>query len=470
MSLQDKEKDLSRNVSRTTQKPDRAFKDEIDGYNTNMPYKRSVYDRAIYQEPAPIIDRESPFRSMMERFDIAAEILELDPGFYEYLLSPARIYITAVPVIMDSGRIKVFEGIRVIHNEILGPSKGGLRYAPDVTLDEVKALAAWMTWKCAVVSVPFGGAKGGVVCNPRDMSPGELERLTRRYTANMIDVFGPDRDIPAPDMNTNEQIMAWILDTYSMHAKRTENAVVTGKPLMLGGSHGRKEATGRGVTTVTLAAMDRVGVRPSECTVAVQGFGNVGSTAARLLEEQGCRIVAVSDVTGGYYNPDGLDIPGMVEYADANRNSLEGYQNAERITNEELLTLAVDVLVPAAKEDQINARIARDIHARIVVEGANGPTTPDADDVLNEKGVIVIPDILANAGGVTVSYFEWVQNRQGYFWTLDRVNRRCDRIMRTAFDNVFEASQKYGVSMRIGAYVLAIDKVASALRMRGIYA
>ncbi len=435
-----------------------------------MPYKRSVYDRAIYQEPAPIIDRESPFRSMMERFDIAAEILELDPGFYEYLLSPARIYITAVPVIMDSGRIKVFEGIRVIHNEILGPSKGGLRFAPDVTLDEVKALAAWMTWKCAVVGVPFGGAKGGVVCNPREMSPGELERLTRRYTANMIDVFGPDRDIPAPDMNTNEQIMAWILDTYSMHARRTENAVVTGKPIMLGGSHGRKEATGRGVVTVTVAAMDRIGLRPADCSVAVQGFGNVGSTAARLLQEQGCKIVAVSDVGGGYYSEDGLDVHGMIEYAAANRNSLEGYENADRITNDELLTLPVDVLVPAAKEDQIDVRIAESVRAKIIVEGANGPTTPDADDILNEKGVIVIPDILANAGGVTVSYFEWVQNRQGYFWTLDRVNRRCDRIMRTAFDNVFEAGQKYSVSMRIGAYVLAIDKVASALRMRGIYA
>ena len=435
-----------------------------------MPYKRSVYDRAIYQEPAPIIDRESPFRSMMERFDIAAEILELDPGFYEYLLSPARIYITAVPVIMDSGRIKVFEGMRVIHNEILGPSKGGLRYAPDVTIDEVKALAAWMTWKCAVVNVPFGGAKGGVVCNPREMSPGELERLTRRYTANMIDVFGPDRDIPAPDMNTNEQIMAWILDTYSMHARRTENAVVTGKPLMLGGSYGRKEATGRGVMTVTLAAMDRIGLRPSDCTVAVQGFGNVGSTAARLLQEQGCKVVAVSDVTGGYLNTNGLDVQMMMDYAAANKNSLEGYREAERISNEELLTLHVDVLVPAAKEDQINEHIAENVKARIIAEGANGPTTPDADDILNEKGVIVIPDILANAGGVTVSYFEWVQNRQGYFWTLDRVNRRCDRIMRTAFDNVFEAGQKYSVSMRIGAYVLAIDKVASALRMRGIYA
>ncbi|HET6567795.1 MAG TPA: Glu/Leu/Phe/Val dehydrogenase [Rhodothermales bacterium] len=435
-----------------------------------MPFKRNVYERAVYREPGPVLDRENPFESMMKRFDIAAEILELDPGLYEYLCTPSRINITAVPVVMDDGRMKVFEGYRVIHNEILGPSKGGIRYAPDVTLDEMKALAAWMTWKCAVVSVPFGGAKGGIVCNPREMSPGELERMTRRYTANMIDVFGPERDIPAPDMNTNEQIMAWILDTYSMHARRTENAVVTGKPIMLGGSQGRKEATGRGVMTVTLAAMERLGVRPSNCSVAVQGFGNVGSTAALLLAEQGCRVVAVSDVTGGYYNENGLDVQHALDYARANRNSLEGYREAQQISNEELLTLGVDVLVPAAKENQITEEIARNAKARIIAEGANGPTLPEADDILNEKGILVIPDILANAGGVTVSYFEWVQDRQGYFWTLDRVNRRLDRIMRKAFDDVYDAAQGYKVSMRIGAYVLAVDKVASALRLRGIYA
>lgn len=435
-----------------------------------MPYKRNVYGRAIYQEPAPILDEDNPFQSMIKRFDIAAEILELDPGFYEYLCTPARIYITAVPVVMDDGRIKVFEGIRVIHNEVLGPGKGGIRYAPDVHLDEVKALASWMSWKCAVVNVPFGGAKGGVRCNPREMSPGELERLTRRYTANMIDVFGPDRDIPAPDMNTNEQIMAWILDTYSMHARHTANAVVTGKPVMLGGSHGRKEATGRGVMTVTLGAMERLGLRPSACSVAVQGFGNVGSIAAKLLQEQGCKVVAVSDVTGGYYNENGLDIQAMIDYSEANGYQLSGYQDAEPISNEELLTLDVEVLVPAAKEDQITAEIAKDVKAKIIAEGANGPTTPSADDILNERGVVVIPDILANAGGVTVSYFEWVQDRQGYFWTIDRVERRLDRIMRQAFNNVYEAAEKYDISMRIGAYVLAIDKIASALRMRGIYA
>lgn len=435
-----------------------------------MPSKRNVYAQAIYREPAPIRDSENPFEAMMERFNVAAEILELNSGFYEYLCTPAHVHITAVPVTMDNGEIRVFEGIRVIHNEILGPSKGGIRYAPDVSLDEVKALAAWMTWKCAVVSVPFGGAKGGVVCNPREMSPGELERLTRRYTANMIGVFGPDKDIPAPDMNTNEQIMAWILDTYSMHSRRTENAVVTGKPIMLGGSHGRKEATGRGVMTVTLGAMARLGMRPSQSRVAVQGFGNVGSIAAKLLQEQGCKIVAVSDISGGYYNADGLDIQAMMDYSAANRGSLEGYRNADPISNEELLTADVEVLIPAAKEDQITKSIAPHIKAKIISEGANGPTTPAADDILNENGVLVIPDILANAGGVTVSYFEWVQDRQGYFWSLERVNRRLDRIMRAAFDEVYNAAQKYDVSMRIGAYVLSIDKVASALRLRGIYA
>lgn len=435
-----------------------------------MPYKRNVYATAVYQEPAPIRDHEDPFQSMMKRFDIAAEILALEPGIYEYLCTPSRIHITAIPVVMDDGRMRVFEGYRVIHNELLGPSKGGIRYAPDVNLDEVKALAAWMTWKCAVVDVPFGGAKGGVVCNPRDMSPGEIERLTRRYTANLMDVFGPERDIPAPDMNTNAQIMAWIMDTYSMHAKRISHAVVTGKPRMLGGSHGRREATGRGVMTVALAAMDRLGMRASQSSVAVQGFGNVGSIAAQLLAEQGCKVVAVSDVSGGYYNANGLDIQGMIDYSAANKYSLEGYQDAELITNNELLTLDVDILVPAAREDQITKANAHQIKAKIISEGANGPTTPEADDILNANGVLVIPDILANAGGVTVSYFEWVQDRQGYFWSLDRVNRRLDRIMRNAFDNVYDTCQKYDVSMRIGAYVLSIDKVASALKMRGIYA
>jgi glutamate dehydrogenase (NAD(P)+) len=434
-----------------------------------MPFNLDVHDPAVYREPAPI-DRDDPFQSMMERFDVAAEILELNPGFYEYLCRPSRIHITSVPVEMDGGQVKVYEGYRVIHNNVLGPSKGGIRYAPDVSMNEVKALAAWMTWKCALLDLPFGGAKGGIVCNPKKMSRKELERLTRRYTADLFDVFGPDKDIPAPDMNTNEQIMAWVLDTYSMHARRTENAVVTGKPVGLGGSRGRREATGRGVMTVTLAAMERLGLAPSDCTVAVQGFGNVGSTAADLLAEQGCTVVAVSDVTGGYYNGAGLDIKEMKNYVEQNDGVLEGYPHAESITNEELLTLDVDVLVPAAKEDQIDAEIAEETSARIIAEGANGPTLPEADAVLEEKNVLVIPDILANAGGVTVSYFEWVQDRQGYFWTEERVNRRLDRMMREAFEKVYDTAETHDVSLRIGAYVMGVRKVAEALRMRGIYA
>ena len=434
-----------------------------------MPFNLDAHERAVYREPAPI-DHDDPFQSMMERFDVAAEILELNPGFYEYLCRPTRMHITSVPVEMDSGQVKVYDGYRVIHNNVLGPSKGGIRFAPDVSLNEVKALAAWMTWKCALLGLPFGGAKGGVVCNPKQMSTKELERLTRRYTANLFDVFGPDKDIPAPDMNTNEQIMAWVLDTYSMHARRTENAVVTGKPVGLGGSHGRRQATGRGVMTVTLAAMQQLELVPSACTVAVQGFGNVGSTAAELLAEQGCTIVAVSDITGGYYNEKGLDINELRNYAQQNDGTLEGYPDADRITNEELLTLDVDVLVPAAKEDQIDAEIAEATGARIIVEGANGPTLPEADEILQEKEVLVIPDILANAGGVTVSYFEWVQDRQGFFWTEERVNRRLDRMMREAFEKVYETADKHDVSLRIGAYVMGVRRVAEALRMRGIYA
>ncbi len=427
--------------------------------------------KAVYSEPAPIKrSHENPFEAMVERFDIAAKILELDEGFYEYLVTPARVHITAIPVVMDSGKIKMFEGYRVIHSDILGPSKGGIRYAPDVNLDEVKALASWMTWKCAIVDVPFGGAKGGVICNPREMSGAELERLTRRYAANLADVFGPDKDIPAPDMNTNEQIMAWILDTYSMSVKRTEPAVVTGKPIALGGSQGRREATGRGVMTVTLAAMERLNMQVAGSTVAVQGFGNVGSVAADLLTQQGCKVVAVSDVSGGYYNENGLDIQAMMTYSAEHGNSLEGYPDAEPITNDELLALEVDVLAPCAKEDQITSQNAHTIQAKIISEGANGPTSPGGDRILAEKGALVIPDILANAGGVTVSYFEWVQDRQGYFWTKDRVERRLDRMMRKAFDDVYDRAETHDVTMRIGAYVLAIKKVADALKLRGIYA
>ena len=405
----------------------------------------------------------------MRRFDVAAEILGLEPGLYEYLKTPVRQVIVSIPIQMDDGTIEVFEGYRVIHNDVMGPSKGGIRYAPDVTLDEIKALAAWMTWKCAVVNIPFGGAKGGVRCDPEQLTRVEIEKITRRYTANLMDVFGPDRDVPAPDMNTDEQTMAWVMDTYSMHSRKTENAVVTGKPLILGGSLGRREATGRGVMGITLAAMEKRGMSPGGTSVAVQGFGNVGSVSAQLLHEQGCRIVAISDVHAAFFDPRGLDIPSALAYVQKAR-TLEGWSGGKRIAQEDLLTCQCDVLVPAAKEDQITPEIAKKIRASIIVEGANGPTTASADQILQEKGVLVVPDILANAGGVTVSYFEWVQDRIGYFWTLQRVNRRLERMMRTAFESVFNASEAHKVPLRIGAYLLAIDKVAKTLKVRGIYA
>ncbi|WP_138430583.1 Glu/Leu/Phe/Val family dehydrogenase [Fodinibius saliphilus] len=429
-----------------------------------------MYTTGYYKEPGPKLDEESPFESMMERFRFAAEVLELNEGMFQYLASPVKQVTVSVPIMMDSGEIRVFEGYRVIHNNLLGPSKGGIRYAPDVTLEEVNALAAWMTWKCAIVDVPFGGAKGGVRCDPNELSKGELERLTRRYTANMLEVFGPDRDIPAPDMNTDEQVMAWIMDTYSMNAHKTETAVVTGKPILLGGSYGRKEATGRGVVTVTLAALNKVGLLPNKCSVAVQGFGNVGSVSAKLMYEQGAKIIAISDISGGYYNENGINIPEAMEYAKNNDNSLEGYSEAEKITNEELLQLECDVLIPAAKEDQINRENAAGINARIIAEGANGPVTANADSILEDKGIMVVPDILANAGGVTVSYFEWVQDRQGYFWTEERVNRRLNRMMRNAFDNLFETREKHDITLRQAAYVFGINKVAMTLKMRGLYA
>ncbi len=422
-----------------------------------------------YKEPAPLLDNENPLESMMKRFDIAAEILGLEQGVYEYLKTPVRQYIVSIPIQMDDGRIQLFEGYRVVHNDVMGPSKGGIRYAPDVTLDEVKALAAWMTWKCAVVNIPFGGAKGAVKCDPSKLTRVEVEKITRRYTANLMDVFGPDKDVPAPDMNTNEMTMAWIMDTYSMHAKRTENAVVTGKPLILGGSLGRREATGRGVMVTTMCALEKLNMQAKDVRVAVQGFGNVGSISAELLEEQGCKVVAISDVTGGFHNKNGINVKDAIAYAAKNK-TLDGWKGGDRISQVELLQVDCDVLVPAAKEDQITPEIAKNIRARIIAEGANGPTTASADPILQSKGVLVIPDILANSGGVTVSYFEWVQDRVGYFWSLQRVNRRLERMMRTAFDSVYETAKRHNVSMRIGAYILAIDKVAKTLKIRGIYA
>ncbi|MFN3784388.1 MAG: Glu/Leu/Phe/Val family dehydrogenase [Spirosomataceae bacterium] len=422
-----------------------------------------------YIEPAPIKDKENPLESMMSRFDAAVKILGISDEMYHILKVPARQVIVGLPVTMDNGQVKVFEGYRVIHSTILGPGKGGIRFDPDVTLDEVRALAAWMTWKCAVVDIPYGGAKGGVACNPREMSAGEIERLMRAYTNTMLDIFGPDKDIPAPDMGTGPREMAWLMDEYSKAKGMTTQAVVTGKPLVLGGSLGRTEATGRGVMVSALSGMDKLKINPYRATAAVQGFGNVGSHAAQLLSEKGVSIHGISDISGAYYNDKGIDIEKAIAYRNANNGILEGFDGAEKISAEELLFLPIDVLVPAAKEDVILKDNAARIQARLIVEGANGPTSAKADDIINEKGIMVVPDILANAGGVTVSYFEWVQNRIGYKWTLDRVNRRCDRAMKDAFNNVFEVSQKYNVSMRLAAYILAIDKVSSSYKFRGGY-
>ncbi|WP_026955288.1 Glu/Leu/Phe/Val family dehydrogenase [Algoriphagus vanfongensis] len=421
-----------------------------------------------YIEPAPIKDKENPLESMMERFNIAAEKLGLSDEVYNVLKNPARQVIVSLPITMDNGKIQVFEGIRVVHSNILGPAKGGIRFAPDVHIDEVRALAAWMTWKCAVVDIPYGGGKGGVRCNPREMSKGEIERLMRAYTMSMIDVFGPDKDIPAPDMGTGPREMAWLMDEYSKAHGMTVNSVVTGKPLVLGGSLGRTEATGRGVMVSALAAMQKLKINPFQATCAVQGFGNVGSWAARLLEERGLKIVAISDHTGAFYNEKGIDIVKAIEFRDGNGGHLEGFTGGDKMTDPaDLLTLDVDVLVPAAVEDVITAKNVDDIKAKLIVEGANGPTSAKADAIINEKGIMAVPDILANAGGVTVSYFEWVQNRLGYKWTADRVNRRSDRIMKDAFENVYQASIKYEVPMRIAAYIVAIDKVAKTYTYRG---
>ncbi len=421
-----------------------------------------------YIEPAPIKDKENPLESMMERFNIAAEKLGLSDEVYNVLKNPAKQVIVSLPITMDNGKIQVFEGIRVIHSNILGPAKGGIRFAPDVHIDEVRALAAWMTWKCAVVDIPYGGGKGGVRCNPREMSKGEIERLMRAYTLAMIDVFGPDKDIPAPDMGTGPREMAWLMDEYSKAHGMTVNSVVTGKPLVLGGSLGRTEATGRGVMVSALAAMQKLKINPFQATCAVQGFGNVGSWAALLLEERGLKIVAISDHTGAFYNEKGINIQEAIAFKDGNNGNLEGFTGGDRLTDAmDLLTLEVDVLVPAAVEDVITMKNANDIKAKLIVEGANGPTSAKADAIINEKGIMAVPDILANAGGVTVSYFEWVQNRLGYKWTADRVNRRSDRIMKDAFDHVYEASKKYDVPMRIAAYIVAIDKVAKTYTYRG---
>ena len=428
----------------------------------------SMYS-TIYVDDIREIKEENPFESMMSRFDRAAQLLDLDPDLYAVLRVPNRELKVYIPTKMDSGRIQVFEGFRVQHNFARGPAKGGIRYAPDVNIDEVRALAAWMTWKCAVVNVPFGGAKGGIICDPQMMSTGELERMTRRYAAELLDFIGPEKDVPAPDMNTNEQTMAWIMDTYSMHARHTVTAVVTGKPIDLGGSSGRREATGRGILFVINEAIKRFKMRPVETRVVVQGSGNVGGIGAQLLYEAGYRVVAISDIHGGIYNPVGIDIPNALAYLRTTR-SFEGYEGVEFVSNNELLELECDVLVPAATENQITSQNADRIKCKVLAEGANGPTTAAADEILHKKGIFVIPDILANAGGVTVSYFEWVQDRMGYFWREDVVNDRLQDKMVASFNDLCRYADAHSVDTRTAAYMLAIDRVAYDTRMRGIYA
>ncbi len=411
----------------------------------------------------------SIFNAMLQEFDGAARLLGLEPGIWKVLTHPKRQIAVSCPVQMDNGEIEVFTGYRVQYNITLGPAKGGIRYHPGVTLDEVTALAAWMTWKCAIAGVPFGGGKGGIICDPTRMSRGEIERLTRRYCAEIIDLIGPDKDIPAPDVNTNEQIMAWFMDTYSMHMGTTVTGVVTGKPVELGGSLGRREATGRGVMITTREAAKHLGLNIKGAKVAVQGFGNVGSVSADLLADAGARVVAVTDWKGGVYNAKGLDVKKLIEYTQQHK-TVAGFPGAEALDGSKIFGMDVDILIPAALENQITSANAHEIKAKIIAEGANGPTTPDAHQALHARGVFVIPDILANAGGVTTSYFEWVQDRHGYFWEEAEVNARLEKKMVDAFDAVFAMAQKYKTDMRTAAYIVAISKVATVTKMRGMYA
>lgn len=409
------------------------------------------------------------FSAMLQEFGGAARILDLDPGIWRILTHPKRQIIVSCPVQMDNGEIEVFTGYRVQYNITLGPAKGGIRYHPDVTLDEVTALAAWMTWKCAVAQLPFGGGKGGVICDPTKMSRRELEALTRRYTAEIIDSIGPEKDVPAPDVNTNEQVMAWFSDTYSMHVGHTSTAVVTGKPVEMGGSLGRREATGRGVMIVARESAKHLGFDLKGARIAVQGFGNVGSVAADLLADMGAKIVAVTDWKGGVYNGAGLDVKALIAHVQRTK-SVDGFSGAEPLAQKDIFGLDVDVFIPAALENQITEKNADTIRAKVIIEGANGPTTPEANQKLYDRGVFVVPDILANAGGVTTSYFEWVQDRHGYFWAEKEVNERLEAKMCQAYETVHETAEKYKVDMRTAAYIVAINRVATVTRMRGMYA
>jgi glutamate dehydrogenase (NAD(P)+) len=411
----------------------------------------------------------NPWEAQAARFDFAARKLNLEDDLWKVLRSPSREIIVHFPVLMDDGHVELFTGFRVHHSLARGPAKGGIRYAPDVTLDEVRALASWMTWKCAVVDIPFGGAKGGVICDPKKLSKGELERITRRYTSEIIEFLGPEKDVPAPDVNTNEQTMAWIMDTYSMHMRQTVTAVVTGKPIELGGSRGRRQATGRGVRVVCLEALRHLKMPVEGCRIIIQGFGNVGSNAAELLAEVGCKIIGIAEYDGGLYNANGMDIHALLRHRE-HHGTIVGFQGAEAVESAELILMPCEILIPAATENVITSHNAARISARIVCEGANGPTTAFADDILKEKGVFIIPDILANAGGVTASYFEWVQDRQGYFWREEVVNERLDEILVKSFEHVVHYRHTHKVNNRIAAYMLAMDRVAGVIRQRGFYA
>ncbi len=411
----------------------------------------------------------STFENVMKQFNQAAAKLKIDKNLLEFIKYPRKSTIVKLPVKMDDGSYQMFTGFRVQHNTVRGPAKGGIRYHPNVDLDEVQALAAWMTWKCAVVNIPFGGGKGGIICDPSKMSIGELERLTRRYTSTLIDTFGPEKDVPAPDVNTNANTMAWIMDTFSMHSQHTVTSVVTGKPVVLGGSEGRREATGAGVVITVREALKHLKIKPTEATAAVQGFGNVGSVAADFLQRLGVRVTHVCDVFGGLYNPKGIDIKALIKYV-AKHKKVVGFKGAEPFDLSKILYTRVDILVPAALENQITEKNASKVKARIIAEGANGPVTPEADAILVKNNVFVIPDILCNAGGVTVSYFEWVQDRMGFFWTEEEVNQRLEQFMTRAFNDVLKVALKNNVHLRIAAFMVAIQRVVDVVMLRGIYA
>ncbi|MFI5127894.1 MAG: Glu/Leu/Phe/Val dehydrogenase [Candidatus Acidiferrales bacterium] len=413
----------------------------------------------------------NPYEAAEARFEEAAKHLGLPQDLYRYLQYPNKEITVYIPVKMDNGKLEVFTGYRVQHSLVRGPGKGGIRYSPQVTIDEVRALASWMTWKCAVVDIPFGGAKGGIICDPEKMSQRELEAMTRRYTAELSDWIGPERDVPAPDVNTNAQVMAWVMDTYSMHMRHTVTAVVTGKPLELGGSLGRPEATGRGVMMVCDKATAKLGMKKQDCRVVIQGFGNVGSMGAKLMHEAGYRITGLADVHGGLFNEKGFDVPKVIDWVYSQHKGLPDFPGGgQKISAQDILFQPCDILIPAAIENQITSQNVARVQTKILCEGANGPTTAPADEVLGKKGVFIIPDILANAGGVTVSYFEWVQDRQGFFWREREVNERLQDVMDRSFDDVVRYAEKHGVNNRIAAYMLAIDRVAIALKHRGIYA